>query len=139
MIVNGKTIYRSAADELYYVQGEDVTFETKDQATWFCETSEILTVMEVKLAMTIQVQKLEKAATVQEWATRLANLDDFLEALNARQFGYDQTNEPTDDDLSELGITRDDYRNGVTLLQAVATATESAAQQAVMARLRTDV
>lgn len=139
MIVDEKTIYRSAVDELYYVRGEDETFETRDQAAWFCETGEKLTAMEVKLAMTIQVQKLEKAATVQEWATRLANLDDFLEVINARQFGYDQVNEPTDDDLAELGITRDDYRNGVTLLHAVVTATELAAQQAVIARLRTDV
>lgn len=103
---------------------------------------------EAKRAMTIQKQKMAKAETVQDWATRLASLDDFLDVVNARGFGHNQDNEPTDDDLAELGITQEYYRNGMGMLLALrkfieGTATAStddiADRRDVISRLRTDV
>ncbi len=146
MRVNGKIIYRSAADGLYRVQGESGTYETKKQAEWFCLTEQLLTKTEVCRLMAIQEQKIAKAQTVQMWATRMAGLDGFLDVVNARGFGYGQANEPTTGDLAELGITQDDYRNGITLLLALrkfiegtATLSETADRRSVLARLRTDV
>jgi len=99
---------------------------------------------EARQTMSIQDEKLQRAVAVQEWASRLADLDDFLEVVNARQFDYDQINEPTDDDLVELGITRDDYRNGLTMLKKIRDAIQGVEvatldHRPVIARLRTGV
>jgi hypothetical protein len=145
MIVNDYVIYRNAADELYHVQGEGVTFDNQQSAIWYCQTGQILTEAEATRAMSIQEQKIQKAETVQEWATQLASLDDFLDVVNAREFGYGQTNEPTDEDLAERGITRDNYRNGMTMLLDLRSFIEGdeevsiSDRSAVIAVLRTDV
>lgn len=146
MIVNGKIIYRSATDGLYHVQGEGVSFSSQIQAEVYCLTGLSMTEMEAIREMGIQEQKAAKAQAVQEWATRLANLDDFLDVVNARGFGYGQDNEPTDDDLAGLGIVRDDYRNGLMMLLALrkfiegtATLDDVADRRDVISRLRTDV
>ena len=98
------------------------------------------------MAKSIAEQKLEKAEQVQEWATELAGLDDFLSVVNARAFGQGGDNEPTDDDLAALGITQADYRNGMSMLLALekfvegtAEAGDIASRLDVIARLRTDV
>ena len=98
------------------------------------------------MAKSIAEQKIVIAEQVQTWATELAGLDDFLSVVNARAFGQDGANEPTDDDLATLGITRDDYRNGMAMLFALEKFVKGTAKEAtdisnradVIARLRTD-
>ena len=103
------------------------------------------TEQEAKFTMAIQEEKLAKSKTVQVWATNLAGLDDFLEVVNARGFGYEQENEPTSADLAEQGITQDDYRNGIAMLAELRkfisgdTSAVIADRAGVINRLRTDV
>ena len=92
---------------------------------------------------TIEEKKVLRINTVQTWATMFGGLDDWLETLNAQEFDFGQVNEPTDDDLAVYGITRDDFRNLITLLKKVENVTKAVAvavqdHLGVIARVRTD-
>ncbi len=100
MIVNDKTIYRSAADGLYHV-GE-AAFETVDQAAWYAWSGQIKTIAEVKAIMA----KLDTAKAVVSQVQGLAVPMDA--APDTFQEYWDVVNAEgafTDAELEPLGIT----------------------------------
>ena len=115
MVVNGKAIFRSAADELYHLYDEDVTFETKDQVVWYAWTEQIKTIAEVKSAMA----KLDTAKAVVTQVQQLAPPMDG--APDIFQEYWDVVSAEgafTDEDVSPLGITAAQLGSCVTVIEA---------------------
>jgi len=135
MIVNGKTIFRNAADGQYHLYDEDVTFETKPQAIWFAWTGQIKTAAEVKSVMA----KLDTAKAVivqvQQLATPMDSAPDIFQEY------WDVVNSEgafTDEDVTPLGITAAQLGSCITVIEVFNTlmATHHAAVN-LMRRVKT--
>ena len=113
MQVNGKVIYRSAADERWHVQGDGVAFDTQIQAVVYCETGQSLTETEAKMAM----QKLELAKAI-IWQTQrqAATMDEGPDVL---QEYFDSNVTFADEDVAALGVTAAQVTACLTLLENV--------------------
>lgn len=137
MIINSKTVYRSAADGLYHVQGEDVSFATKVQAETYCLSGRSLTELEAE-QMTDRLQFIE---ALQAQATVLAQtgiaLDDMTEVYIDRE--YSTSNPFTPEELATLGLTIEQVVDFITIVPAFLVFVNEEATRSALNAMRTDL
>ena len=113
MIVNDKIIYRSAVDDLFYVEG--VAFEDKDAAIWYANTGNIPSAEELK-----EMTKKEKfVIATRAMMTMLAQQKDEMPVLEEIWSDRQYLTNISADDLAAMNqdITTAQLAAGITLIQ----------------------